>query len=95
MRDSGFLCLVVFDLNLYFLLHSKMYSCILPIVLVVFVGQCHCANLVTRSLEEVDHPLAHYQDLYQRDEQERVDLREGLSKFPGKLPSFLHFLAVV
>ena len=45
----------------------------------LMIGGCRGGDVVSRSLEEVDHPLAHYQDLYVRDEEEHVqlDLKEG------------------
>ena len=53
----------------------------------LMVGGCRGVDVVSRSLEEVDHPLVHYQDLFVRDEEEHVqlDLKEG--KIPTSLSS--------
>ena len=57
-----------------------MSVCFISLVLLsVLAAVSRGDGVVARSLEEVDHPLAHYQDLYRRDEEEHValDLRQG------------------
>ena len=49
-------------------------------VVIVVAGSSEAA-IVSRTIEDVEHPLMHYQDLFQRDEEERVrlELKEGES----------------
>ena len=57
-----------------------MSVCFIALVLLsVLAAESRGDGVVARSLEEVDHPLAHYQDLYRRDEEEydALNLREG------------------
>ena len=56
-----------------------MFLCFQSLVLLmVLAAECRGADLQARSLEEVDHPLAHYQDLFRKDEEEQaLELRQG------------------
>ena len=52
---------------------------ILSFVASVLVDESQAGEVKARPLAEVEHPLAHYQDLYWRDEKQHVSLalREG------------------